>query len=33
MHFGDSHCAMCDVPEKRLAAFQKKGKPFPGMVP
>ena len=31
MHFGDEPCAMVDVPEDRLDAFQKKGKPFPGM--
>lgn len=31
MHFGDEPCAMCDVPEARLEAFQKKGKPFPSV--
>ena len=31
MHFGDEPCAMCDVPEARLKAFQKKGKPFPSV--
>lgn len=31
MHFGNEPCAMVEVPEDRLEAFQKKGKPFPGM--
>jgi para-nitrobenzyl esterase len=29
LHFGDEPCAMVDVPEQRLAAWQAKGKPFP----
>ena len=31
MHFGDEPCAMVDVPEDRLDAFQKLRKPFPNM--
>ena len=31
MHFGDDPCAMYTVPTEPLEAFQKLGKPFPGM--
>ena len=31
MHFGDETCAMVDVPEDRLDAFQKLRRPFPNM--
>lgn len=31
MHFGDSDCEMCKVPEEHLLNVQKRHKPFPGM--
>ena len=31
MHFGDTPCAMCDVPEEHLDNVQKRGKPFPSI--